>query len=89
MKMEDHPFALSFINSVIKSALRSSNLKQIGRIPRFFDPSQSKQFQNAVETWPGFFTSSWIFASGLYLVIDNVSKFLSVENWLTIISERL
>lgn len=26
-KMEDHPFALSFINSIIKSILRSSNLK--------------------------------------------------------------
>ena len=26
MKMEDHPFALSFINSIIKSCLRNSNL---------------------------------------------------------------
>jgi hypothetical protein len=26
MKMEDHPFALSFINSIIKSCLRNSKL---------------------------------------------------------------
>jgi hypothetical protein len=26
MKMEDHPFALSFINSIIKSSLRNSKL---------------------------------------------------------------
>jgi hypothetical protein len=42
MKMEDHPVALSFINSIIKSALRNSKLKQIGRNPRFFMPEQAK-----------------------------------------------
>lgn len=45
-------------------------------------------FNDTVETWPGFFTSSWIFQRGLYLIIDNISKFLSVENCLTIINER-
>jgi len=38
MKMEEHPFALSFINSIIKSCLRNSKLTQIGRNPRFFMP---------------------------------------------------
>jgi len=61
MKMEQHPFALSFINSIIKTQMRSSKLCQIGRNPRFFMPSQAKTFDNAVQTWPGFFTSSWIF----------------------------
>lgn len=88
-KMEEHPFALSFINNIVKSALRNSKLTQIGRIPRFFDPSQAQVFQNCVETWPGFFTSSWIFTRGLYLIIDNISKFLSVENCHTLIKERL
>ena len=61
MKMEEHPFALSFVNNIIKSCLRNSKLTQIGRNPRFFDPSQAKVFHDTVETWPGFFTSSWIF----------------------------
>lgn len=87
-KMEDHPVALSFINSIIKNSLRSSDLRQIGRNPRFFMPKQAKVFQNQVETWPGFFTSSWIFQRGLYLIIDNISKFLSVENCLSLIEER-
>ena len=87
--MEDHPFALSFINSIIKNALRNSKLKQIGRNPRFFMPSAAKVFNDVVETWPGFFTSSWIFQKGLYLIIDNISKFLSVESCLTIINDRL
>jgi hypothetical protein len=60
-KMEDHPMALSFVNSIIKSALRNSTLTQIGRNPRFFMPSQAKSFYDKIETWPGFFTSSWIF----------------------------
>lgn len=89
MKMEDHPFALSFINSIIKSCLRNSKLTQIGRNPRFFMPSEARTFNDTVETWPGFFTSSWIFQRGLYLIIDNISKFLSVDNCLTIIYERL
>lgn len=91
MKMEDHPFALSFINSIIKSCLRSPKLQltQIGRNPRFFMPSEAKKFNDTVETWPGFFTSSWIFQRGLYLIIDNISKFLSVDNCLSIIDERL
>jgi hypothetical protein len=61
MKMEEHPMALSFINSIIKNCLRNSKLTQIGRNPRFFMPSQAKSFYDKVETWPGFFTSSWIF----------------------------
>lgn len=89
MKMEQHPFALSFINSIIKSCLRNSKLTQIGRNPRFFMPSEARSFHDTVETWPGFFTSSWIFQRGLYLIIDNISKFLSVDNCLTIIHERL
>ena len=52
-------------------------------------PSEAKRFNDTVETWPGFFTSSWIFQRGLYLIIDNISKFLSVDNCLTIIYDRL
>jgi hypothetical protein len=52
-------------------------------------PSQAKVFHNTVETWPGFFTSSWIFQRGLYLIIDNISKFLSVDNCYSIINNRI
>lgn len=89
MKMEEHPFALSFINSIIKTQMRNSKLCQIGRNPRFFMPSQAKVFDNAVQTWPGFFTSSWIFQRGIYLIIDNISKNLSVDNCLKLIDEQM
>lgn len=39
--MEDHPVALSFLNMVIKQAMRSQKLKQIGKVPRFFDDTKS------------------------------------------------
>ena len=45
-------------------------------------PEQAKVIADAVETWPGFFTSSWIYQRGLYLIIDNVSKFMSIESCL-------
>jgi hypothetical protein len=51
--------------------------------------SEAKVFDNAVQTWPGFFTSSWIFQRGLYLIIDNISKNLSVDNCLTLIDEQV
>jgi hypothetical protein len=89
MRMEEHPVALTFINSIIKNVLRNSKLKQIGRNPRFFNPKQARSFNDQVETWPGFFTSSWIFQKGLYLIIDNISKFLSVQNCLEIMEARL
>jgi hypothetical protein len=79
---------LSFINSIIKSSLRSSKLVQIGRNPRFFNPELAKDHLS-VQIWPGFFTSSWIFQQGLYLIIDNISKFLSNDNCYTIIDDML
>jgi hypothetical protein len=68
--------------------MRSQKLKQIGRVPRFFDEAKAQRVDN-VEIWPGFFTSSWIFQNGTYLTIDNISKFLSVENCLEQIKDRL
>lgn len=89
MRMEEHPFALNFINSIIKTQMRNSNLCQIGRNPRFFMRSEAKVFDGAVQTWPGFFTSSWIFQRGLYLIIDNISKNLSVDNCLLLINDQM
>jgi hypothetical protein len=48
MRMEEHPFALNFINSIIKTQMRNSNLCQIGRNPRFFMRSEAKTFDGAV-----------------------------------------
>ena len=51
--------------------------------------SEAKVFDNAVQTWPGFFTSSWIFQRGLYLIIDNISKNLSVDHCHQLINEQM
>lgn len=52
-------------------------------------PEEAQEFAKQVETWPGYFTSSWIFQGGMYLIIDNISKFLSIDNCHAIIMERL
>jgi hypothetical protein len=87
LKMEDHPVALGFINNIIKSALRKSSLVQIGRNPLFYEP-KGNIIENVVETWPGFFTSAWIYQRGLYLIIDNITKFMSVETCLSMLNRR-
>lgn len=88
MKMEEHPVALNFINSVVKSSLRDAKLRQIGRSPLFFDPEQRSEV-GALATWPGFFTSTWIFQRGLYLIIDNVSKVISNNSCLDQIYHKM
>ena len=51
-------------------------------------PDKRNIIDNVVESWPGFFTSSWIYERGLFLIIDNISKFLSVEDCNSLIRER-
>lgn len=41
MKMEEHPVAQTLINIIIKEAFRQTDLKQIGRNPKFFDISKT------------------------------------------------
>lgn len=85
--MEEHPVALGFVNNIIKTALRKSTMVQIGRNPLFYEP-KGNVIENVVETWPGFFTSAWIYQRGLYLIIDNITKFMSVETCLSMLNKR-
>lgn len=41
LKMEDHSIVNNLINIIIKQAFRETNLRQIGKAPRFFDVSRS------------------------------------------------
>jgi hypothetical protein len=42
---------------------------------------------NTIEALPGYFTSAWLFEKGLYLTIENLSKFISTQSCLDIIHE--
>jgi len=81
--MEDHSLLHHLINIVIKEAFRGTNLRQIGKTPRFFDLTKCIYLPEAgLQMWPGFKASAFSYQSGLTLVIDNVNKFMSTTTCL-------
>lgn len=45
LKMEDHNVAHTLINIIIKEAFRQTNLRQIGKMPRFFDTTKAMEIE--------------------------------------------
>ncbi len=83
LKMEDHNVAHTLINIIIKEAFRQTHLRQIGKVPRFFDTTKAIEIPGAdLQVWPGFRASAFNYQSGLALVIDNVNKFMSTTSCL-------
>ena len=88
MKMEDHHVAHTLINIIIKEAFRETHLKQIGKVPRFFDTSKAILIPGAdLQVWPGFRASAFNYSGGLAIVIDNVNKFMSTTSCLARIQD--
>jgi hypothetical protein len=82
-KMEDHNIIHNLINIIIKQAFRDTNLRQIGKQPRFFDVAKAIEVEGSgLQACPGFRASAFNYASGLVLVIDNINKFLSNKSCL-------
>lgn len=87
-KMEDHNVIFNLINIVIKQALRDTDLRQIGKQPRFFDISKAVSVEGSgLQACPGFRASAFNYSSGLALVLDNINKFLSNKSCLDRIHE--
>jgi hypothetical protein len=77
-KMEDHSVIHNLINIIIKQAFRDTDLRQIGKQPRFFDISKAIAVEGSgLQACPGFRASAFNYQSGMALVIDNINKFLS------------
>ena len=88
VRMEDHSLVQNLINIIIKQAFRDTNLRQIGKAPRFFDVSRSQEILGSgLQMWPGFRASAFNYQSGLALVIDNINKFMSTTTCLQRIKE--
>lgn len=87
-KMEDHNIIHNLINIIIKQAFRDTNLKQIGKQPRFFDVTKAIEVEGSgLQACPGFRASAFNYQSGIYLVLDNINKFLSSKTCLERIQE--
>lgn len=60
LKMEDHHVAHTLLNIIIKEAFRQTHLRQIGKIPRFFDTTKAIEIPGAdLQVWPGFRASAF------------------------------
>lgn len=75
---EFSPLMLEFLNVVVKSVLREAQFKQIGKLPKFFLPSERVQIpQHSLEMWPGYLTTSRLLADGIFLNMDTCTKFIN------------
>lgn len=86
--MEDHNVFHTLLNIIIKDAFRGTNLKQIGKAPKFFDMKKGINMpESGLMMWPGFKASAFAYQSGITLVIDNINKFMSTVSCLDRINE--
>ena len=68
------------INCVINQAFRETNLKQIGRQPRFFDVKNPVDLSNVgLKMWSGFKASALQTVMGCTVAIDNIFKFATTQ----------
>jgi hypothetical protein len=81
------------IGDMIKQALvEGSQLKQIGRIPRFYDNSKGAMVEiprHGLEMWPGYMVKPETYISGLYVNIDCATKFIQNESVLSQLSHMV
>ena len=76
------------LNIIIKSAFRETNLKQIGKAPRFFDVSNPILMQQAgLQIWSGFKAAAVQSKLGTMLCMDSIFKFMSTKSCLEQINE--
>lgn len=86
--MEDHGMYHTLLNIIIKEAFRGTDLKQIGRAPRFFDMNKAVDLpESGLMMWPGFKASAFAYQNGITLVVDNINKFMSTTSCLERIHE--
>lgn len=88
VKMEDHSIMHTLLNIIVKQAFRETDLRQIGRQPRFFDISKAVDIEGSgLQACPGFRASAFNYTSGLAIVLDSINKFISTKSCLERIHE--
>lgn len=88
IKMEDDHVAHTLLNVIIKEAFRSTHLRQLGRVPRFFDGDLALTLEaSRMQIWPGFRASAYNYQQGMCLVLDSCNKFMSTTSCLEKINQ--
>ena len=85
---KDNDVSQNLINVILKQAFRETNLKQLGRSPRFFDVNKPVDLsQIGLKMWSGFKASAFQSELGCTLAVDNIFKFISTTTALQKIKE--
>jgi hypothetical protein len=88
-KMADQQVIHMLLNNIIKDAFRSTQLRQIGTLPRFFDMDKAIPVaQTGLLACPGFRAAAYSYTSGLTLVMDSVSKFIQSRTVYDVLQEK-
>lgn len=78
----------SLINIIIKQAFRETDLKQIGKVPKFFDMKSVIDLERSkLRILSGFKASAFQSQLGCTLVVDSIFKFMSTSSCLSRILE--
>ena len=74
----------SLINIIIKQAFRETDLKQIGKVPKFFDMKSVIDLERSkLRILSGFKASAFQSQLGCTLVVDSIFKFMSTSSCLS------
>ena len=85
---KDNDIKQTVLNLIINQAFRETNLRQIGRSPRFFDINAPINLpRSGLMIMPGFKASAFQTQMGCMLAIDNVFKFMCTTSCLEKIRE--
>lgn len=88
LKMGDRNLGHNLVNILIKQAFRETNLRQIGKNPRFFDLERCEDIKGSeLQMWPGFRAAAYNYSQGFAIVVDNVTKFMTTKSCLERINE--
>jgi len=80
-KKEYYPRIINFIYTITKKTLYEKDYKQIGRLPRFFNPKERKEFPNLnLFMWPGYDINIKALNDGIFLNLDTATKFVNMDN---------
>lgn len=78
----------NLLNIIVKQAFRETDLKQIGKTPRFFDLKSAQDLERSnLRIMSGFKSSVVQTQLGCTLVVDSIFKFMSTESCLTKINQ--
>lgn len=87
---QDNSVTQTLINIIIKQAFRDTDLKQIGKTPRFFDITNAVNLERQnMRIMSGFKASAFQSQMGCTLVVDSIFKFMSTQSCLSMMQDLM